>query len=130
MDDGDGFDSFATDIILLGAGEGKDRVRGFAGRPWEGVRRYKVIEDEDVDSAGQADKEARAALARHRGDPRVGAITVVQHDNADLHALEPGDELQYYAETPHVTIDQWVKIIDIKDSPDQGDVAVITVVPT
>lgn len=128
VDDGEMGD-FATDIILLGAGEGKDRVRGYAGRPWEGIRRYKVIEDEDVDSKGQADKEAREALARYRGEPKLGSVTVVQHPNADIHALEPGDEVQYYAETPHLVIDRWVKIIDIKDSPDQSDVAVMTVVP-
>lgn len=119
---------YATDILVLGAGEGKDRVRGYAGRPLEGLRRVKVVEDRDVDSKGQADVRARRELGTTRDEVHADTLVVERHSNADIDALEPGDELPLFAELTHVTIDQWVKVVDIQATDADPDRIEITVV--
>lgn len=126
--DGDTAD-YATEVHVLGAGEGKDRVRGFAGRGLNGgLRRAKVVEDRNVDNQGQADKLAQELLGRTRGEARVNKVVVVQHSNADINELQPGDEVPYYAETENVLLDMRVRIVNIETRPDQEDQAVLTVV--
>lgn len=120
---------YATDVVVLGAGEGKDRVRGYAGTERQGLRRTKVVEDADVTSNGQAYLRAVEELAKTRERFIVESAVVERHPNADIDALEPGDEVRYYAETESgIVLDQWVKIVNIEAEDDDPSRVTVTMV--
>lgn len=120
---------YATDVVVLGAGEGKDRVRGYAGTERSGLRRVKVIEDTDIISISQANARAVEELAYVRDGFFIDTVVVERHSNADIDALEPGHEVQYYAETDTgFVIDQWVKIVDIQAEDGNPDRVTVTLV--
>lgn len=119
---------YCTDVIVLGAGEGKDRIRGYAGTERDGLRRVKVVEDSDLHSVSQANARAQEELANARAEFLVDTVVVERHSNADIDALEPGDELPYFAETETVVLDQWVRIVNIEHTDDVPDRITVTVV--
>jgi hypothetical protein len=119
---------YATDVYVYGAGEGRDRIMGYAGTERTGLRRVKVIEDTTIDSVSQADARAVEHIRSVRDQYILDTVVVERHANADIDALEPGHELQYYAETETVTVDQWVKIVNVEAADAEPDRVTVTVV--
>lgn len=119
---------YANSVIALGAGEGRDQIRGYAGVTDRALRRVKVVEDKSLRSVKAANAYADTTLARSRGEFSVESLTVKQHDNLDLWGIQLGDELPYYAETEQGTFDLWVRVVGRTTSPDDEDTAVLTVV--
>lgn len=119
---------YANECIVLGAGEGRDQIRGYAGRDDDSLRRVKVVEDKTLRSKLAADNRAVIELAKTRGEFTVETIRIRQHDNLDLWGIQLGDELPYYAETDEALFDFHVRVIGKTTSPDDEDTAELTVI--
>lgn len=117
-----------TQVVVLGVGEGRDRIRGYAGVSDDtGLRHVKTVEDETCTTVERANAVARDTLNAGRGEFVFDRLEVYQHPNAPLEAIELGDELPLYAEMEHATVDQWVRIVGKSESPQLSDRVTLTV---
>lgn len=114
----------------LGAGEGRDRIRGYAGMNDGRIRRIKVIDDKGMSNKTRADSRAREELNGSRGQLVVDTVEVFNHTNAPLEGIELGDEMILAAETDHVDFYDWVRVVGKDETPQRDDVATLTLVRT
>lgn len=121
---------FANQVWVLGAGEGRDRIRGMTGTTDGRLRRVRVRDDKSIPDQLRADMTARDELRLMRGELMVDTLEVYEHPNAPLRSIELGNEYPLYAETDHVTIDAYVRVVGKKESPQTSDQATLTVVRT
>jgi hypothetical protein len=121
---------YANQVYALGAGEGRDRVRGYAGVTDGRLRRARVIENKGDRSVQAAKSRASDSLKATRGDLVVEELSVIDHPNAPLRGIHLGDEVQLYADTDWATVDQWVRVVGRRTRPGVDDVATFTVVRT
>lgn len=121
-------EDYASEVFVLGAGEGRDRVQGRAGRPIDGLRRTKVVEDKSIKSVAAANALADRTLSGLRGEVFVEQLEVHDHPNARLEGIQLGDEIPLYAETDWYEVSGYARIVGRADSPGRTDVATLTVV--
>lgn len=119
---------YLNEAHVLGAGEGRKRVRGYSGVTDGRVRRAKVFLDESRKNDRQANSLAYTELHARRGQFTVDQVEVFDHANAPLDAIELGDSIRLYAETEHALVDQYVRVVGRSESPQRGDRAVLTIV--
>ena len=115
-------------VMALGAGEGRARIRGWAGVQDGRLRRVRAVDEKGLGSIGAANARAHEELNATRGQLLVDTVTVYDHPNAPLEAIELGDELPLYAETDHVTVDTYVRVVAKDEAPQTSDQATLTVV--
>lgn len=117
-----------TEVHVIGAGEGREAIRGFAGTNATGLRTPKVVEDKAQKSKASANSLAARVAAATQGQLIVDTIVVNDHPNAPLSAIELGSSYQLYAETPHALVDQYVRVVGRSRTPGKNDAATLTVV--
>lgn len=119
----------ATDVWVYGPGEGSARIRGYAGLTSPGrVRRTKVIDDPTARTTTTANARAARALARSQAVFTVDSVDIVDHPSLRIDTIELGNQYRLYAETPHATVDQFVRVVGISENPLVGGRATLTVV--
>lgn len=125
-------DDVVTGVIVLGSGEGRDRVVGRAIRtPDSSLRRIKTIDDKTITSNTQADARALAELEAYRSvmdNPNVTELVVVDHPNAPLGSYDVGDEIPYAGDHEWGSVDIWGKVTKIALNPDEGNTAVVSII--
>lgn len=125
-------DDVATAVMVLGAGEGRSRIRGMAAiNPVNSLRRVKVIDDKDITKPADAQKRAQEELQRYQPEVLGAGITelvISNHPNAPLGTYDVGDEILYSGDHDWGPVDVWVKIIKLTISPDDGDNVIASVV--
>lgn len=119
---------YANGVVVLGSGEGRTRVRGYAGTVDGRLRRVRTVEDTNLTSTTEANARARRELAAGQGQYVVDTILVEDHSNADLMAIQLGDSMPYYAKLDGLTLDQWVRVVRRTVNPARPDRALLTVV--
>lgn len=93
-------DRYASQVLVTGAGEGRDMIRGYAGRRLGlRVRRAVVIEDKEITSTSRANARAAEELARRQASLlEVAEVEVdARHDNAPLGSFQCGDDIAVQA---------------------------------
>lgn len=121
-------DDYASSVMVLGAGEGRDMRKGIAVGTPKRLRRVKAITDKSASSHRKALQVANAVLGTHE-DPygTISDLLVYNHPNAPLFAFEPGDEIRVVGDTGWGgVIDMVVKIISININTD-ADTATLSV---
>jgi len=121
---------WVNQTYVLGSGEGRDRVRGYAGVADSRLRRVRVVDDKGKASVDQANARAREELNALRGHFIVDTLEVFDHPNAPLEAIELGDEIPLFAEMDWAEVDDYVRVVGKSESPVKSDVATLTVVRT
>lgn len=121
---------YVNQVHVLGAGEGRDAVRGYAGVSDGRLRRTKVVTDKSIKSKTAANQLASRVLAATRGQLVVERLEVSNHPNAPLESIQLGDELQLLAETDWIDVNEWVRVVGRQDAPGESDTAVLTVIRT
>lgn len=119
---------YVNQVHVLGAGEGRARVRGYAGISDGRIRRVRTIEDPDVTTVADANRMASDELAVSRGEYFIDSVTVRDHPNAPLAELELGREVPIYAEGDQVDVDSWARVIGKTIQPGADGTAVLTLV--
>jgi hypothetical protein len=118
---------YVNQVYVLGAGEGRTRVHGYAGIADGRIRRARMVEDNSIPDNARAAARAADELNAYRGQFVIDRVDVYDHPNARREAIEPGLEIPLYAETDWATIDQFVRVVGKSESPQKSDVATLTV---
>lgn len=118
-------DLYASQVILFGKGEGRDVVRGYAGRALRGrLRRVAVIQDATVAAIDRANALAKADLERRQGLLDITDIEVdARHINAQIGSYSVGDDILIDVEIPwQGRVQQWERVLSITYTPDAESV--------
>lgn len=122
-------DTYASQVIVRGSGEGRDSVRGYAGgRSPRRLRRVVAVTDQAVKDALAANALAADELRRRLSVTSISEIVVdTTHDNAPIGSWALGDDILITARIPYIgDLSLWHRIIAYTWSPD-SDRARLTV---
>ena len=124
----DSGEDYASEVLLLGAGEGSKMVRGSAQKVTGRLRRVRVITDKSVKSRKRANDMAGAELKLALADWDFTEVKVVDHPNARLSQFQVGDEVLVRVPAGwNGALELWVRILTIAWNVGE-DTAVLTVV--
>jgi hypothetical protein len=115
---------FANDVIGIGNGEGRSMVQSRSTVRDGRLRRQRVVTDK---TRGQAsmDRLTQAIRLRSADTLDIASVTVRDHPNAPLSALEVGDDIWVEGTVPaYGDVELWVRVLSITED-DTGDVAVL-----
>lgn len=125
-----GDDEYATEVLVLGAGEGPTMKRGRAYRQAPGLRRVAVVSDKTLQSDKSAGKLATAELNYRTGELELSSLVVMDHPNAPLGSFQVGDEIAVDIATDWDSGGvRWVRIIAIEVTPESDSAATLSVIP-
>lgn len=114
-------DEWASEVLGIGAGEGKLALRRSMGKVSHRLRRTRVVEAKDVRTASRLDRVIADEYASIDPAPGVTSIQVRDHSNAPIGAWELGDEILVQTVQPHLGDYQgWHRIIGWSWLPSGG----------
>lgn len=119
---------YATNCLILGAGEGTAMVRAEVSRAASGVRRTVVVSDRAATNMSDCAAIGRRALADLTGLPRVTDFAIIDHPHAPLGTFDVGDEIRITGKSGLVDIDKWVKIVEMTIRPTNTEIVSISCV--
>lgn len=114
-------DDYASEVIVLGAGEGRRMIRATAAsNDPAGLRRVQVVSDQSIGTLRQANRVARVALRHAAAEDDIQSIELTDHPNAPIAAISPGDEVLIQGATSGWAGDiyMWVRVLEITTVPD------------
>lgn len=112
-------EGYATEVFVLGAGEGREKVRGHAPRNRVGgLRRAITIVDDSIKYEWQAQERAREEQKRRSGIREIRELVVTDHEMAPVGSFDVGDEIRVVGRSGWDTIDTWVRVVRITVSPE------------
>jgi hypothetical protein len=121
-------DDYASDVLSLGAGEGRSMKRGpVVRRAGRGLRRVTVLIDKTANTEQQLGSLARQRLGLLDGQPRLHTLTVRDHPHARIGTFDVGDEIFVSGESGWTKLDRWVRIVEYGVRPAAVDEVTITV---
>ncbi|MER2142200.1 MAG: hypothetical protein ABS888_00285 [Eubacteriales bacterium] len=123
-------DAYASEVITLGAGEGRKMIRGGDARTTGRLHRAAVVVDKTLRNRKSADIIASQELAARIGDADVDSLIVQEHPNAELGSFSPGDEILVQSPAGWSReVYLWVRILSIVTEPEKNQ-ATLTVART
>lgn len=126
----DSGEDYTDEIIVLGAGEGRDMIR--ASWPVAGstrLHRPKVVTDKNIRTKAAAQKRAAQLAKAYSGEQDMSEIKLLNHPNAPLGSWSLGDTITVQGSGFGWWGDQQmtVRILEFSLSPDDGDMATVKV---
>lgn len=119
---------FATEVIVLGAGEGAAMVRGRAYRERAGrMRRPLVITDSTITNIADANHRAEAEVAARANIDDIQQVIITEHPHAPLGSVQLGDTFLLEGDTGWNEVSVWVRVLGRSFSPDDTDSMTLTV---
>lgn len=120
-------DSYASAVLVIGAGDGKDTIRGYAAQSYgDRVRKEITITDKTIQTKERANARALSELAFRRGRAFEASEIVINayHPNAPIGSYRVGDDIQVQLEIPwlmeiHIA---WYRITSISNKPSSDKV--------
>lgn len=125
-------DEYASEVMVLGSGEGRKMIRGNSPHVAQGrLRRVAVVADKTISSKKRADARAKQEANARRGIGAVDEIVMLDHPNAPVGSVGIGDDifLQSAREGWASGMDMWVRVVSRTTSPDDGEAMVLSVTP-
>ena len=115
-------DAYASSVLVVGAGDGEDTIRGYAAQPFgDRVRRQIVITDKTITTVERANARALSELAFRRGRTFEASEIVIDafHPNAPIGSYGVGDDIQVQLEIPWLMQlhTAWYRITSINNKP-------------
>ncbi|QUC01228.1 hypothetical protein [Cellulosimicrobium cellulans] len=120
-------DDYASDVLALGAGEGKAMVRAELHRDGPGLRRVAVYTDKTARTKTALTNAARRELAWLTGQGRLTTLTVADHPHARLGSFDVGDEIRVVGRAGWVDLDTWGRVVELVIEPEASDRMTVTV---
>lgn len=123
-------DAYASEVITLGAGEGRKMIRGGDTRTTGRLHRAAVVVDKTLRNKKSADTIAAQELAARIGDEDLDTLIVQDHPSAVLGSFSPGDEILVQSPAGWTKeLYLWVRILAIVTQPELNQ-ATLTVART
>lgn len=114
-------DDFASEVVVLGAGEGRKMIRGTAPRVTNRLHRAVVVQDKTLTSKKAADALAARELAVRLGEADVSQIVVPDHEHARIGTYDVGDEILLQSRDGWTEeLNLWVRILAITTTPEKN----------
>lgn len=123
-------DGYASEVLLVGAGEGREAITAHVPDPPSRLRRVAVVADKSIRTKTAATRRAREELTARTPDGDVTALNVWETPHARLDELAPGDEIHIAG--PLLTgavLDHWVRIVEITRPVEDPSTAALAVIP-
>lgn len=123
-------DEYASDVLLVGAGEGREAITSHIPSEPSRLRRVAVMADKSIRSKSAADRAARDALTRRTTAGEIGDLVVVDSPAAPIEEIGPGDII--HVTGPLLTgavLDHWVRVTEITRSVEDPSTAALAVIP-
>lgn len=120
-------DWYASEVVVLGAGDGSKRKRGRASRSTDRLRRVVVLEDSNLTSDAQCKRRAQMEVDRRLGLADISEIQVKHSRFARAGSYRVGDEIFIHTDgnwSGRMGI--WVQILAIRQAV-PSDQATLTV---
>lgn len=104
---------YASHVLVVGEGEGKDAVRALTTRPQPGrVTRCLTINDTTLKNPKQAAQRGEEEMAARYGDAIITRFAINDLDDINL-----GDAVFVQADLPWGNVAQWVRVSEITFQP-------------
>lgn len=118
----EGDDTYASEILVVGAGEGSATVRGYAAEPFGNrVRKVQVITDKTITTVARANAVAASELGLRKGSKfSISELAIhARHQNATIGEYDIGDDIFVqvivsWLTEPHRA---WYRILSITYQP-------------
>lgn len=124
-------DAYASEVVMIGAGEGRKAITAHVPSIPARLRRVAVVADKSLRTKSAATLRARAELEARTADGEVTDLTIWDSPHARIDELDPGDTIHIAG--PLLTgavLDHWVRIIEITRTIEDPSTAALTVIPT
>lgn len=120
-------EGFASQVMFLGAGEGRTKLQAFSRPDLTRLRHLAVVTDDKVKRQTDAQQRANMEAARRLGLLELSTLTVTDHNNAPFGTWGVGDEIRIVGPGGWVDFDTRVRIVSSTISPEQGNTATLEV---
>lgn len=112
---------FASEVLVLGAGEGSAMKRGESTLDrGSRLRRVAVVADKQLSSTLKANARARQEVAARQSKESVEEIVVTDTDAAPFGSWNDGDMILLTLDSDWGDIDVWVRVLATTYSPEAG----------
>jgi hypothetical protein len=118
----EGDETYASEVIVIGSGEGSATIRGYAAEPFGNrVRKVSVITDKTVTTVDAANALAMKELGARKGSVFSLSEMVIhaRHENASIGEYDIGDDIFVQLEIPWLPnlYTEWYRILSISYVP-------------
>lgn len=121
-------ENFATALLVLGAGEGREMVHALVDSGMSGrLRRVQVLSDKEIRTVEQASARGREELARRLILNDFTSLTVTDHPDARIGSWDVGDEVPIRVVTDWIDTVVWVRILTSTTRPADFESASLSV---
>lgn len=123
-------DGYASEVLMIGAGEGRKAITAHVPATPARLRRVAVLADKSLRSKAAATRRAREELAARTPHGEVTDLAVWDSPHARVDELGPGDTIHVAGTllTGEV-LNHWVRIIEITRPVDDPSTAALAVIP-
>lgn len=124
----DSYENYASEVIVLGAGEGRAMVRGVASSVPKRLYRPKVVVSKGIGRQTTADSSAARLLKMMNGEETIEDITVLDHPHAPIGSYSVGDTIKVETEEGWNSSGEFIcRILSITMRPESNlvDISVI-----
>lgn len=121
-------DDYADTVLALGAGEGRTMIRAVARNNTGRLRRVKSVTDKTQRTAVGIRSVAQNELQwRSLMDGDVTEVALVDHPNAPVGMISPGDEIYLQGKLDWQTIEMWCRVTSITIRPSDMSVQTMSI---
>ena len=116
-----GGDEYANHVVILGAGEGSEMIRGEARTRDGRVRTMVTLDDKSITDRARANRVAALELRRRQQLTQVSDVVIRNTGLAELGSFGPGDEIRVAGMTDWAPFDLWARVVSMTINPDKPD---------
>lgn len=104
---------YASEVTVLGAGEGRAMIRATTtGNPGR-LRRAVVVDRKDLRKTDAAAAASRAEVAARSAEWGFNSLDVIDHVMAPYGSFRPGDQIYTAGDAGWKQLDHWVRVLEI-----------------
>ena len=122
-------DDYASEILALGAGEGRTMKMAQLRRSTGRLRRVGIVEDKSARSLKAVQSVAATDMAWRKNLDVVSEIILVDHPHAPMGSVKPGDEIYLEGRLDWMELGVWVRVLSTTLQPANGNAMTLAVTP-
>lgn len=120
-------DDYASEVLVLGSGDGRAMLRGSSSRPVSKLRRVAVISDSSLGSVKQTNARAEQEMSWRADIDDFTELQVLNTPHAPLGSVDPGDEILIQGDAGWRSLETWVRVLTVKVAPNSSQSYALTV---
>ena len=115
-------DEYASEVLVVGAGEGRKAIRGTANKTPTRLRRAVMVQDSSTTAVSGANKLAGDELKARLGEVDISQIVQIEHPHAPRGAVNVGDDILIYTAIDGWTGSKnlWCRVLAVTMEPSKG----------